>query len=286
MRKLLFINVSILITLILIFSILQSEAHFTQDCIATSDLETNILHVPCLEFNGSYYWADFRLLSWTPVQLQLMDYDLYYLSDLSIFPSDQSVSGASSTTVTYTIAGGVPPYSVFSDDPTLPPEPSTVATNGGTFSVTVPDGTPATTVTYTVWESAGEEATATLTVEAAGILDISPDSIGMTDGGSFQSLIFSITGGVPGPGYSVSSSNPTIAFNDNGAGGGTAGNGIMDGAEGGTWTVINDGDTFTVTVPANSIPGTGTEVVPVILTARDSASGVDTATINITNDSP
>jgi hypothetical protein len=207
-------------------------------------------------------------------------------STLSVLPSSQTVSGASSTTVTFTIAGGVPSYSVFTSDPAFPPSPSTVTFNGGTFSVTIPAGTPATTVTYTVRDSAGEEATATLVVEAAGVLAISPASVGITDGGSFQNILFQVTGGVPGPGYTVSSSNPTIAFNDNGAGGGTAGNGIMDGTEGGSWTVINDGDTFTVTIPANAIPDAVTVVTPVALTAQDNASGVATATINITNDAP
>jgi hypothetical protein len=209
-------------------------------------------------------------------------------STLSVLPSDQTVSGASTTTVTYTIAGGVAPYSVFSDDPTLLPSPSTVTFNGGTFSVTVPAGTPATTVTYTVRDSAGQEATATLNVEAAGVLAISPASVGITDGAASQNLIFQITGGVPAPavpgpaGYSVSSSIPAMACNDGNSDGDCVDAGIDDG----TWQVLNDGDTFTVTIPADAISGTGTEVVPVILTAQDSASGVATATINVTNDPP
>lgn len=46
------------------------------DCVATSDLATNTLSVPCLEFNEQRYWADFLLTSWSPVQLQLQDYGL------------------------------------------------------------------------------------------------------------------------------------------------------------------------------------------------------------------
>lgn len=42
--------------------------------ISKSDLSTETLNVPCLEYEGSYLNTDFQLISWNPVQLQLVIY--------------------------------------------------------------------------------------------------------------------------------------------------------------------------------------------------------------------
>jgi len=82
-------------------------------------------------------------------------------------------------------------------------------------------------------------------------------------------LSFTISGGT-GP-YTTTSSDINRAFNDDGAGGGTANNGIRDGGELGQWS-----DTpISVTVPATATAGS------VTLTVADSAGGTVTATINV-----
>jgi len=40
-------------------------------CTAATDMQTNTLHVPCLEHVGKEYWVDFDITSMSPVQLQL-----------------------------------------------------------------------------------------------------------------------------------------------------------------------------------------------------------------------
>lgn len=57
----------------LIFSISTSWADSTT-FIATSDLSTETLNIPCLEYSGLYFQTDFHLTSWSPVQLQLVGY--------------------------------------------------------------------------------------------------------------------------------------------------------------------------------------------------------------------
>lgn len=57
----------------LIFSISPGWADSTT-FIATSDLSTETLNIPCLEYSGSYFQTDFHLISWSPVQLQLVGY--------------------------------------------------------------------------------------------------------------------------------------------------------------------------------------------------------------------
>lgn len=86
-----------------------------------------------------------------------------------------------------------------------------------------------------------------------------------------QTVSFTISGGT-GP-YTTTSDDLTRAFNDNGAGGGTAGNGVRDGSEGGVWT--GSSSTITVTIPINAPAGT------VTLTVYDSTGASTSATITI-----
>lgn len=204
--------------------------------------------------------------------------------DLVVLPASQTINSSTGGTAVYTITGGVPPYSIFSDDSTLPPSPGTVTFSGGSFSVVVAPGTPANNVTYTIRDAAGSQVSATLAVVAADTLVVDPATVTLTSGPNPQLLIFQITGGVPD--YTASSSNPNLVFNDDGAGGGTAGDGIRNGAEDGVWQNLGNGESFTATVIANALSA-GDSAVPVLITAQDSgASSNVTATITINPPAP
>ena len=81
--------------------------------------------------------------------------DILVASALAVAPPSQTVDGVPGGTATYIISNGIPPYTIATDNAGLPPVPTTVASSGGTFSVTVPAGTAATTATYTVKDAAG-----------------------------------------------------------------------------------------------------------------------------------
>lgn len=105
--------------------------------------------------------------------------------------------------------------------------------------------------------SAGMSATTYITVAAAAVPvpDVPPDTLSITPGAvtvlaGSPPITFSIAGGYAP--YTTTSTDPTKVFNDNGAGGGTANNGIRDGAEGSIWS----GSTVNVTIPATAAAGT------------------------------
>jgi hypothetical protein len=98
-------------------------------------------------------------------------------------------------------------------------------------------------------------------------LVINPSTIGV-DGATGAVVPFTISGGT-GP-YTTTSSDPNNAFNDNGAGGGTAGDGIKNGSEGGIWS----GSSINVTVPAGASGS-------VTLNVQDSDGNTVSATITI-----
>lgn len=99
-------------------------------------------------------------------------------------------------------------------------------------------------------------------------LAINPQFVS-TAAGICTTLTFSISGGTPP--YAISSSDVSRAFNDNGAGGGIAGNCVRDGSELGIWSGAN----ITVAVPASATAGS------VNLFVSDSVGDTDTATITI-----
>jgi hypothetical protein len=100
-------------------------------------------------------------------------------------------------------------------------------------------------------------------------LRITPETQG-ADGGNGQVLSFTISGGLAP--YTTASTDPTSAFNDNGAGGGTANDGIRNGTEGGIWSTSS----ISVTIPAGTPSGT------VTLNVQDSLGDTVAATITIT----
>lgn len=83
---------------------------------------------------------------------------------LDVLPPSQIVNSATGGKATFTIYGGTPPYSVFSNNTAYPPSPNTVSASGGTFSVTVTANSPETTITYTIRDSVGETKTASLNI--------------------------------------------------------------------------------------------------------------------------
>jgi len=135
--------------------------------------------------------------------------DVTVTTELMVFPEGQTIDGVTGGTATYTIYGGVPPYNVFSDDPTFPPVPANVSASGDTFTVTVPPATPDTTVTYTIVDSAMSSVTATLNiVSQVETLTIIPDTQTLTDPAVNDTAEYTILGGVAP--YAAYSDNPTL----------------------------------------------------------------------------
>ena len=89
------------------------------------------------------------------------------ISPLTVQPPAQTVDGGSGGTAAFTISGGIAPYAVSSNNPSFPPSPATVTASGGSFTVSVPAGTPAATVTYMVQDNAGVTAAAVLNITAS-----------------------------------------------------------------------------------------------------------------------
>jgi hypothetical protein len=201
---------------------------------------------------------------------------------LGVLPATQTlVDPILTDTATYDISGGVAPYDAISSHPTL----VAVSVTDSTLTATV-NGIPAedTTITITVLDACNNSVDVELVldvpepVEPAALL-ITPTPLLISENASFQVFGFTITGGVPG--YTVVSSNANLAFNDNGA---SPGDGVKDPDEGGTWAVANDGDSISVTIPADDIVPSNTDIT---LTVSDSGgSPAATATITIQDTLP
>jgi hypothetical protein len=182
---------------------------------------------------------------------------------LSVQPGTQTIDGAVGGDATFSIFGGSPPYNVFSNTPSFPPDPATVSASGRTFAVHVSAGSPAASVTYTVRDSLGATSTATLTITEGGGgttgLVLVPGSVSVI-GATGDTVTFTVSGGTPD--YVITSTDPANAYNT------TAGNGV--------WNVTASGGTFPVTVPAGAPDET------VTLNAFDSLGNTKAVTITIT----
>lgn len=186
--------------------------------------------------------------------------DVLVTTDLTVLPGSQTVNGITGGESTFTIYGGVAPYTITSSssDPNLQPDPAAVETSGGSFTITVPAGTPETTVTYTVRDSVGNTVNATLQITGEA-LAVVPSSI-TVDGTAGGTAPFTIFGGTPGYTIFADTIDPNLQPNPA--------------------TVAASGDIFSVTVPA------GTAATTVTYTVRDSSGDTVTATLEITGAAP
>ncbi len=112
--------------------------------------------------------------------------DITATTTLSVQPPTQTINGVTGGTATFTIFGGVAPYTITSDNVLFPPSSGSVATNGGSFTVAVPAGSEPVTVTYTVRDSAGATATGTLIITGLSpTLTLTPTTFNIdTSGGA------------------------------------------------------------------------------------------------------
>jgi hypothetical protein len=162
----------------------------------------------------------------------------------------------------YTVTGGTGTgYVAYSSNPALVTTPM----SGNVVTATVQPGvtslTADTTVTISIFDSAANTVPATLVLDVppAQALTVLPDTRSISGVGGGQRT-FTIYGGAPG--YTVTSSNPSKAY-DSGAGDGN-------------WSVALSGDSFTINVPPNTV------AEDITLTVSDQAGATKTATLKIT----
>ncbi|MBI5101022.1 MAG: hypothetical protein HZB33_04220 [Nitrospirae bacterium] len=84
--------------------------------------------------------------------------------NLDVLPA--SITMDAGATATFAIVGGVPGYTVLSDNPNINPSPSHVDASGGIFNVFAPSDAAGQTATLTVIDTIGKTKTANLTVRA------------------------------------------------------------------------------------------------------------------------
>jgi len=186
--------------------------------------------------------------------------DINITGQLDVQPSTLTIDGNQGGTATFTVTGGIPGYRIYSNNAAFSPNPATLQRSGDSFTVNVPAGTPATTVTFTIIDSQGNRVTATLNITSTQTATLAVNPTAATIGAS-ETAVFTITGGrAP---YTVTSSRPTIAFNS------TPGNG--------TWIVTQAGGTFTVT---GGVVSAATAVVFTITDANGASITQPTVTVN------
>ncbi len=186
--------------------------------------------------------------------------DINITGQLDVQPSTLTIDGNQGGTATFTVTGGIPGYRIYSNNAAFSPNPATLQRSGDSFTVNVPAGTPATTVTFTIIDSQGNLVTATLNITSTQTATLAVNPTAATIGAS-ETAVFTITGGMAP--YTVTSSRPTIAFNS------TPGNG--------TWIVTQAGGTFTVT---GGVVSAATAVVFTITDANGASITQPTVTVN------
>ena len=229
-----------------------------------------VINITALADNGAFNIVSLTL---SPVSIQKVD----------VFANPQSIDSGGTSTITaqVTTTAGTPA-----------PDGTTVnftATNGGIdpFSQTA-NGIAEAEFNAPTLEAGATNESALITASVSGqdddvtvtiiapepepveptALAINPPTVS-TVTGICSTFSFTISGGTPQ--YTTSSSDINRAFNDNGAGGGTANNCIRDGGELGVWS----GATITVSVSATATAGTAT------LDVSDSVGGTASATITV-----
>jgi intimin len=223
-----------------------------------------VINITALADNGAFNIVSLTL---SPVSIQKVE---VFANPQSVDSDGTSAITAQVTTTAGTPApdgtsvnftaniGGIEPFSQTTDGIATTEFTAPEVTTNDTASITAKVGTKSDFVDVDI----------TAPVIPPAALSISPPTVS-TVTGICSTFTFFITGGSPQ--YTISSTNITRAFNDNGVGAGTANNCIRDGGELGIW----NGASITVSVPATATAGTST------LNVSDSAGGSATATITI-----
>lgn len=171
---------------------------------------------------------------------------------LSVQPASQTINGVSGGVASFTIYGGVKPYTVTSNNFAFQP---VMNESGDSFSVNVPANSPNVTIQFTVRDNLGATATSTLQITSIA-LSVFPSSVTVDSAAPDDTITFKIYGG-SAP-YTVFSNKP------------------------GAYPppTVADDNTFTVTVLTDAPEDT------VVFTIRDSVGATTTATLNIIKVAP
>ncbi|MDA8082537.1 MAG: hypothetical protein M0024_02625 [Nitrospiraceae bacterium] len=176
-------------------------------------------------------------------------------ASLTVLPDGISLTAGN--TATFAVVGGVPGYTVVSNNASVHPIPSHLAASGDTFTASVPSAVTG-SITMTVIDSIGAQKNATITVNAApAALLMVPNSQTVVNTAD-RIIAFTVSGGTPP--YTVTSSNPADVYF------GTVGVGSM--------TPIS-GVPFNVTVRSGAAVGTA------LLTVTDSTGAQRGASVII-----
>ncbi|MBA4371752.1 MAG: hypothetical protein C0402_02695 [Thermodesulfovibrio sp.] len=114
---------------------------------------------------------------------------------LTIVPA--SISLNAGLTATFAITGGVPEYTIVSDNSAVVPNPSRVAASGDTFSVAVPSSMLTSTVTLTVIDIIGKTTTASLKITGKSNQTISFDAVPSLIVGGVVTVSATASSGLP-----------------------------------------------------------------------------------------
>jgi len=176
---------------------------------------------------------------------------------LRVLPSFLQVNGLTGGTATFTIDGGVPPFSVRTTDISFPAIHN--APNDRIFTVDVAPNSVPQSVFYAITDAEATSATGELQIGNAEALRVLPSAVIADSSAPEDTILFTIFGGVPP--YFVFSNNPTL-FPPS------------------TPTVPSSGGQFTVVVPVDAPSGT------VVLTVKDTFGTLTTANIAISAVAP
>ncbi|MBM4144649.1 MAG: hypothetical protein FJ240_00005, partial [Nitrospira sp.] len=171
--------------------------------------------------------------------------DVRVTTSLTVQPNTQTINGVIGGIATFTIYGGVAPYTVTSNNIDFPPYLS-----GNEFTVNVGENSIPRTITYTVRDSIGATVTATLTIAGGASLAVLPSSVTVDSAAPDDTVYFTIFGGVA----------PYSRFSDNQA----------------YQPIIVSNNQFSILVPAGAPEET------VVLTVRDENGDTATAKVDIT----
>lgn len=254
------------------FTSVDTGEAFVQVLVAAESLRnfTTNLNIFAFADNGA---ANMKTLFISPVAVSAVAVS----ADPSVIPPSTSGTPSPSTITAIAVTNlnqPVPDGTTinFSIDAVCAAAGGTITPFGRTGVAAPGDGTATATFTAppkegkcTVTASVGGKS-ATVDVLVTTPLTVQPTAQTI-DGVVGGKAIFTIYGGIPG--YTVTSSNKAIACNSTDAD-------CSDASDTGTWAVAASGDTFTVTVPANTPSGS------VTLTVRDSVGTTVPATITIT----